>query len=70
MREEVGKVLDFGVKIEVERQRAIFGQLVDFGQDVEVWEIHLKHSSQTQNQIRYVKGGKGQAVRVGEVEHN
>ena len=37
--------MDVSIKVEVERERVVGGQLVDLGQDVDVGEVHLLHAA-------------------------
>lgn len=46
MREEVVQVLNFGVVVEVEGEGGVVGEVVDFGEDVEVREVHLEHCAE------------------------
>lgn len=46
MREEIIEVLHFGIEIEIEWEGGVVGEVINFGEDVDVWEIHLKHGAE------------------------
>lgn len=44
------------------------GEVVDFGEDVEVREIHLQHAAEGEDERGDIEGGAAEDVRVCEVE--
>lgn len=66
-REEIFEILYFGVKVEVEGQLVVGGDFVDLGEDVYVGKVHLKHGTETEEDVGDIEGRLRDAERVGEV---